>query len=201
MATRLFHFSEDDTIRRFEPRPVRVPSQRPAGREWLNGPLVWAIDEWHQPMYLFPRDCPRILIWRLPHSTGSDVDRYLGATDARMVACVESRWLPRIAAATLHRYELPADSFESLDDAGMWVSASSIDPIASLPLTDLPTRLAEQHVQLRVMNTFEPLMEVWTSTLHASGIRLRHARGIDLSAARSRWRGTEPGSPSRRIPD
>ena len=28
-----------------------------------HGPLVWAIDKWHQPMYRFPRDCPRILLW------------------------------------------------------------------------------------------------------------------------------------------
>ncbi|HMG50328.1 MAG TPA: hypothetical protein VK597_07005, partial [Inquilinus sp.] len=60
---RLFHFSDDPAIERFEPRPVRVPSARPAGREWLNGPLVWAIDDAHQMLYLFPRDCPRILAW------------------------------------------------------------------------------------------------------------------------------------------
>ena len=53
---RLFHFSEDAAITRFAPRPVAVPSARPREQEWLNGPLVWAIDEAHQPLYLFPRD-------------------------------------------------------------------------------------------------------------------------------------------------
>ena len=57
---RLYHFSDDPSITRFVPRPVLVPATRPPGSDWLNGPLVWAIDEWHQPMYLFPRDCPRI---------------------------------------------------------------------------------------------------------------------------------------------
>ena len=42
---RLFHFSDDPDISEFVPRPVLIPSQRPAGREWLNGPLVWAIEE------------------------------------------------------------------------------------------------------------------------------------------------------------
>jgi hypothetical protein len=51
---RLFHFSERSDIAVFEPRPVTVPSPRTRGREWPNGPLVWAIDAWHQPMYLFP---------------------------------------------------------------------------------------------------------------------------------------------------
>jgi len=51
--TRLFHFSEDDSIETFEPRPVEVPSDRAAGQEWLNGPLVWAVEENFQATYLF----------------------------------------------------------------------------------------------------------------------------------------------------
>jgi hypothetical protein len=42
---RLFHFTDDPTIKVFEPRPVQVPVGRPKGFEWLNGALVWAIDE------------------------------------------------------------------------------------------------------------------------------------------------------------
>jgi hypothetical protein len=53
---RLFHFSDDPEIVRFVPRPIRTLVERPAGLKWLNGPLVWAIDEPHEPMYLFPRD-------------------------------------------------------------------------------------------------------------------------------------------------
>jgi hypothetical protein len=49
-AVRLFHFSDDPTIEIFTPRPVLVASKRPPGREWLNDPLAWAIDAWHQPM-------------------------------------------------------------------------------------------------------------------------------------------------------
>lgn len=59
---RLFHFSEEPDIGHFEPRPVRTPAARRAGQEWLNGPLVWAIDEDHQRLYLFPRECPRIVL-------------------------------------------------------------------------------------------------------------------------------------------
>ena len=66
MPPLLFHFSCDPAIELFVPRAVRTPAKRPLGHEWLNGPLVWAIDDWHQPMYLFPRDCPRILLWRTP---------------------------------------------------------------------------------------------------------------------------------------
>lgn len=43
----LFHFSEDGDIQRFGPKRVQVPSTRAPGREWLNGPLVWAIARSH----------------------------------------------------------------------------------------------------------------------------------------------------------
>ena len=65
---RLFHFSEDPSIEEFVPRPVRVPSARPPGQDWLNGPLVWAVSEDRQATYLFPRDCPRILLWPTEHT-------------------------------------------------------------------------------------------------------------------------------------
>lgn len=66
---RLFHFSEDPTIVTFAPRAVVVPSRRSPGKEWLNGPLVWAIQESLDFMYLFPRDCPRILTWAIDETT------------------------------------------------------------------------------------------------------------------------------------
>src|SRR5215469_4482058 len=106
---RLFHFSEDPRIALFEPQPVRIASERTPGMEWLNGPLVWAIDEAHQPLYLFPRDCPRILLWRLPGTTTADARRWLGDSPARMVAHVEAAWLERLKTARLCRYELPAE--------------------------------------------------------------------------------------------
>ena len=52
---RRFHFSEDPGIRVFEPH---VPSHRDGIQ-----PLVWAIDEWHAPMYYTPRQCPRACFW------------------------------------------------------------------------------------------------------------------------------------------
>jgi len=119
---RLFHFSDDPFIDEFVPRAVRVPATRPEGNEWLNEPLVWAIDEWHQPLYLFPRECPRILLWPGNQTSNADLQQYFGTSEARMIAYVEARWEARLATATLHRYELTSETFESLHDAGMWVS-------------------------------------------------------------------------------
>jgi hypothetical protein len=175
--TRLFHFSEDDSIRRFDPRPVRQPSERPPGMDWLNGPLVWAIDAWHQPLYLFPRDCPRILVWPAVDSAAADVERILGDSGARMAAYVEEGWLPELNNAALFRYELPVDGFEDLRDAGMWVNRAPVRPLGRMRVDDLRQRLEAAEVLLCPVPSLAPLRPLWKSTLKVSGIRLRNARG------------------------
>ncbi|MFB9951799.1 DUF6886 family protein [Rhizobium puerariae] len=170
---RLFHFSDDPAIERFEPQPVRVPSPRAQGREWLNGPLVWAVDEAHDFMYLFPRDCPRILIWAKPDTVVGDRQRWLG--DWRGVAYIERTWLDRLGHETIYRYEMPADEFEDLDDAGMWVARRSVIPKALAAMSGLDREFASRGVELRVVDSLKPLKPLWETSLHASGIRLRNA--------------------------
>lgn len=172
----LYHFSEDPGITVFEPRPVRIPSDRGLGRDWLNGPLVWAIEDTHQAMYLFPRDCPRILIWPTPSTTAVDREAWFGASPAKVLAYVEWDWWRRLGAARLHRYHLPVEPFESLSDAGMWVAKTTVTPLAQDTLSDLPAALRAAGVELRLTETLTHLRPVWDTTLHASGIRLRHAR-------------------------
>jgi hypothetical protein len=172
---RLFHFSDDPAIARFDPRPVRVPVERPAGQDWLNGPLVWAIDEWHSFLYLFPRECPRILLWPTATTTAADRERWLAGISGQAIAYIERAWAERLGTASIHRYELPAQTFEDVRDIGMWVSRSGVAPIRADHLSDLPARLAEQNVELRIVDRLTPLNDAWTSTVHASGIRLRNA--------------------------
>jgi hypothetical protein len=172
---RLFHFSDDPAIARFEPRAVRVPSARTAGREWLNGPLVWAIDDAHQMLYLFPRDCPRILAWATPQSSAADRTRWLGPGEPRAVAFVETAWIDRLRSAAIHCYELPAATFRSLEDAGMWVSEAPVMPLGRVVLAGLDGELARRGVDLRIVDSLAPLAPLWNSSLHVSGIRLRNS--------------------------
>lgn len=174
-SERLFHFSEDPGISGFAPQPVRVPSRRPEGREWLNGPLVWAIDQAHQFLYLFPRECPRILVWAKPDSTDEDRAAWLG--EHRAVAFIEADWLSRCESAELTRYELDPGPFQDIEDAGMWVSRLPAGIIGRSSLADLPAELAVQGVRLSVVDSLLPLRSIWETSLHASGIRLRNARG------------------------
>jgi hypothetical protein len=172
---RLFHFSDQQGLERFEPRPVAVPSQRPPGRDWLNGPLVWAIDDWHQPMYLFPRDCPRILLWPVATTTAADLEAWWGGRTARIIAHIEWAWFEAFKTGRLFRYEFPPTDFECLDDAGMWISRQAVEPIGVEVITDLPAALRDSGVELRIMDDLTPLRGVWATTLHASGNRLRNA--------------------------
>jgi hypothetical protein len=172
----LFHFSDRGDIARFDPRPVAVPAARKPGQEWLNGPLVWAIDDWHQPMYLFPRDCPRVILWPTAATTEQDRTAWLGDGGPRMVAYLERPWLERFRSARLIRYRLPPESFESLADAGMWVSRSGVIPLETVAIEDLPAALTEQDAELRIVDSFAAVRAALSSSLHVSGIRLRNSR-------------------------
>jgi hypothetical protein len=175
-TARLFHFSDDPGIERFVPRPVRVPAERPPGWEWLNGPLVWAVSEVRQAAYLFPRDCPRILLWPTADTTDADREQWWGDATAGTLAYVERGWLERIQQAALVRYELPSKGFEPVDGDWFWVSHNTVTPTSVVPCGDLLDALAGQDVEVRALDDLRPLRDVWSTTLHASGIRLRNAR-------------------------
>ena len=135
---RLFHFSDEADIAVFVPRPVRIPVTRRDGQDWLNGPLVWAIDEWHAPLYLFPRGCPRILIWPTAKTTDEDRARWFGDGARRMIAFITRDWFATMAAHRLWRYEMPAAAFEDIGDAGMHVSRQTLRPVRTDALDVLP---------------------------------------------------------------
>jgi len=156
---------------------VRTPVARPEGQEWLNGPLVWAIDEAHDILYLFPRECPRILIWPTPQTSSEDRAHWFGDSGRRAIAFIEEPWVARLRAAVVHRYELPTAAFEELGDVGTWVSRSPVRPREVQALRSLPHALEARNVELRVLPTLTALRDIWSTSLHASGLRLRNAQG------------------------
>jgi hypothetical protein len=172
---RLFHFSDNGSIDHFEPRPVLVPSTRRPGEEWLNGPLVWAVDEDHEATYLFPRETARILLWATKSTTASDREQWLGPSHD-VVAYVETHGLAQLREAVLYRYELPATTFTPTSDDWMWVSRHLVVPESVERIDNLELQLRNRGVDVRVSHDLDSLRAVWQSTVHASGIRLRNAR-------------------------
>jgi hypothetical protein len=175
MGTRVFHFSERPDIARFEPRPP------PAPRPGLEGSMVWAIDEAHLQNYLLPRDCPRVTFYAVAESKPADIERLMCGTSARCVIAIEAGWLDALRSATLHCYELPAETFSCLDaGAGYYISREPVEPLAVEPIHDLLGELARRDVELRIMPSLWKLSDaVAGSTLQFSIIRMRNARPRD----------------------
>ncbi len=166
----LFHFSEDPTIARFVPRP---PLARPTVE-----PLVWAIDEWHAPVYFFPRDCPRVCFWPLPTTTAADYAHCFATVPGRMVIAIESAWLERLRVARLSRYRMPEERFEDIHDHGVHVTREPVVPLGVEPVGDLLAALTDAEVELRITPSLVPLgRAIIQTTLHFSLIRMRNARG------------------------
>lgn len=165
----LFHFSEDPTIRRFEP----VASLARPGKP----PVVWAIDGEHAPHYFFPRDCPRICFWSGSGAAVEDRERFFNGTAAHKVIAIEFAWFDRVRRAKVWVYDMPPETFALEDEtAGYFVSTEPVTPLRVEPLGDPLERLARSGVELRLTPSLAPLRDALIpSTIAFSMIRLRNA--------------------------
>lgn len=169
----LYHFSEDPGIAVFRPHIAKTSAIR-------DEPLVWAVDEWHAPMYYLPRDCPRTCFWVGPTTTPEDRRRWLNHLEPRFVMVVESGWLERIRQAQVYCYHLPETSFSPAGhDGGHYLSREVVTPLALTPMGDLLAAILGAGVELRFTPRLGPMwQQIWSaSTLAYSGTRLRHALG------------------------
>jgi hypothetical protein len=168
----LYHFSEDPNIARFEPHIASTSRVR-------DRAFVWAIDDWHAPMYYVPRNCPRACFWAGDATSDEDRERWFSYVHARFVMAIEADWLTRVRTTTLYRYMMPDDAFRPMDqNAGHFVSSETVLPIDVQPVGDLLAAIAEAGVELRVTPRLGPMWRrVWRSTLSYSGTRLRYAKG------------------------
>jgi hypothetical protein len=163
----LWHFSEDPSLGRFQPR---APAANPG-----TPPLVWAVDTRHAPTFWFPRACPRGCIWPGPTTTPEDRERFFGQSAASRIHGIESGWLSRMWACRLHAYRLPAAAFRPHEVGGYWVAGEPVDAIDQVVIDDLLGRHAAAGIELRVTPSLWPFWrQVTNSTVEFSGSRLRN---------------------------
>ncbi|HLX20093.1 MAG TPA: hypothetical protein VKR23_08060 [Gaiellaceae bacterium] len=156
----LWHFSEDASLSRFEPR---------AGK-------VWAIDEPHSWLYWFPRDCPRATFWAVDTTTDGDVEHWLDGDRDRRVAVIETGWLERFRAVELYAYRMPREPFDIVEDNRFYIASTPVGALERVPVGDLLARHAAAGIDFRVEPALYPLWdEVIETSLEFSGIRLRNA--------------------------
>lgn len=166
----LFHFSENPAIEKFVPRaPLAHPEAEP---------MVWAIDDWHSPLYYLPSECPRVCFWPLPSTSPSDLALYWPDEKVRMVTAVESRWASRIVNASIYRYVFAEAGFIDCEDHGVFVCPSTVVPVAVEPVGPALQAFEKANVELRLCPSLVGLAEQMMQTsLHWSCIRMRNAEG------------------------
>lgn len=162
----LWHVSEADSIRRFEPRSNPAHDSKEA--------LVWAIDSNHVPAYWFPRECPRGTYWAVNTTSDRDVEQFLSGDRSSRVHLLQADWLGALRDARVFAYRLPHEPFEPYGRAaGYWVSRDPVVPLEMVEVGDLLVKHAEAGVELRIVPKLLPLWQkVIDSTLEFSGIRL-----------------------------
>ena len=171
MLERLYHFSDDPNITRFDPRPP------PSTSSGVVDNVVWAVGARLRHNYLLPRDCPRVTFYPTSSSAPDDVARLMAGTSAGHVVAIETSWMPALRHGRLYQYELPADTFVPVNPgAGYYISRAPVVPISVVTIDDLLGELLACDVELRVMQSLWKLSDaVVASSLHFSCIRMRNA--------------------------
>lgn len=168
----VLHFSEDPTIRVFEPHVA------PTARE--PQAVVWAVDAQRAPDYWFPRQCPRAMAWIGDETTDQDRRTVLGPQVQR-VHVIEYGWLSRVQGVELYAYAFDDADFAPCDDSPSphaRVARTAVRPLGPPQrVGDLLALHEHAGIELRLTDDLWPWWDcVVASTVAFSGIRLRNAR-------------------------
>lgn len=170
---RLFHFSDRGDIAEFVPRP---PERHPDAQ-----PFVYAIDEWHSPNYLFPRNCPRIGVWPIESTSDEDRETFGSLCSGRMKFWIDVSFLDAWEQGSVFRYELDSvQGFVDCQDHGVWVSQQTVTPTSLEHIVDLPCAMQKHQADVEVVPSlidiahrfFDFEAKSFTTTLHVSMIRM-----------------------------
>ncbi|WP_377890197.1 DUF6886 family protein [Alkalihalobacillus sp. R86527] len=168
---RLFHVSEESDIDVFEPRiPTRKDLDQSKG-------LVWAIEERCLPNFLTPRDCPRVCYHVGCETTDLHKQMYLSSELHSHVVVIEQKWFEVMKNTTLTIYEFdPAAFFLQDENAGYYVSESTVVPIAKWEVRDLFQELSSRGVDVRIVHDLWRIYDaIQHTTFHWSMCRMRNA--------------------------
>lgn len=129
------------------------------------------------PIFLTPRDCPRVTYHVGTQTTAGDRQRFFSSPGAAHAVIVESAWLRTIRQTTLYLYEFDPRDFALQDDvAGYYVAKVAQYPIACTKVTDLLDELVRRKVEIRVVDNLWHMADaVKNSTLNWSLCRMANA--------------------------
>ncbi|MBX3096449.1 MAG: hypothetical protein KF812_06260 [Fimbriimonadaceae bacterium] len=166
--SQLFHFSDRGDIKLFHPRP---PTGHPD-----SDPFVFAIDEWHSPLYYFPRDCPRTGFWPVANTSEKDVAQFRERFgDARMILAIQREFVEGWQSGHLFRYTFEmSDQWIDTKDHGCWVSQVPQKPIHVLRIEEFHSMAQREMCKVLSVEDLIPFTDQLRATsLHVSAIRHR----------------------------
>jgi hypothetical protein len=157
----LFCLSEDPKIEIFE------PSFSPGFARLVRQAVVIAFSYQSLSQYLFPPECPRVVMNQLPTSSPADLVRFLGPARAESVIAVEASWYKRIQQTTLYCYEVPKALFFPLEGAdSIFISHQRVKPMTAKPIYDLLEELMKRNIEIRFLPRLDRLLKpVMLSTI------------------------------------
>lgn len=168
---RLFHVSEDKTIKTFNPR-------KPSRKDLIETPpLVWAITEKCLPNFTTPRDCPRVTFHVSETTTQADRTQFFASHTQEHCVAIEAKWYHKMRNTKLYVYEFETKDFYRQDEiAGYYVSELSQKPIAVTAFDDLFGSLMKRNVEIRILDNLLDLRDaVMKSSLNWSMCRMGNA--------------------------
>jgi len=186
---KLYHFSERGDIDVFVPRaPLRHPHAEP---------LVYTMQAVESPLYLFPRDCPRISTWVTDDTSESDRELFILSGTARIRSFIDRTFESQWRNGQIYRYTFDAEGFENCQGYGDWVSRSTQRPIGVELIDDLPAAAEAHGMSVEVVDSLVDLghelhdytTKQWTTTLHVSMVRMGLLPGWENSTSKPVWTG------------
>ncbi|BBH19345.1 hypothetical protein Back11_06900 [Paenibacillus baekrokdamisoli] len=167
---KLYHFSEESNITRFEPRQLDYRKDEPA--------MIWTIDDFHAPHYFLPRDCPRVCVWPKEDTSEEDLHQFFGHSSTNRLVAIETGWYETVKNTQLYQYTFNSDAFTLYNrDAGYYITKQPVIPLAVEPLDDLLAAMIALGIELRVTPSLIPLRNsILNSTVNFSMIRMRNIK-------------------------
>ena len=172
MTGKLFHISENPSIKIFKPKPS------PTHFDLIKGDVVFAVSEELLHNYLFPRDCPRVTFYCGENTTDADKKEFFNSTTSEHIIIVENHWFTKIKNAKIFCYEFINDDFSILDEcADYYISYQPVIPISVQVIEDIFDELFKRNIELRFMPNLQKIAsQVSQSTLNFSLIRMKNAK-------------------------
>lgn len=188
---KLYHFSDRGDIDVFVPRaPLKHPHAEP---------LVYAMSERESPLYLFPRDCPRISTWVTPETSEDERDQFYAEGAARIKSFIDRAYETAWRTGRIYRYTFSADGFEDCQGYGDWISRTVQHPIEVELIPNLADAAEEHGMSVEVVDSLVSLGQRlhdfatmrWTTTLHVSMVRMGLLPGWEHATSKPVWTGAD----------